>query len=108
MFDRRQDNGQSPRLGGRLHEVDAMLDGTRTAAEPAAPRPDTLARAEDERLLGWISARLRGEPLSAIALRAGVSPSVVQAKTSAVRNADIDESGEPPLTVGRAYAWGSR
>ena len=85
------------RFGLSLPAIGRGLPQGRADAEPS--------RAEDERLLGWIADRVAGEPVAAIARRAGVTPSVVQAKTSAVRDADLAESGEPPLVVGRAYLW---
>lgn len=118
--------------GSQLARLDALLDGVRTPNEIAAAMgvnpayvratvqrqgwQDRLpgraakadpgpSRAEDERLLGWIADRVAGLPVAAIARRDRVGASSVMIQTSAVRDADLAESGEPPLMVGRAYAW---
>ena len=62
-------------------------------------------RAVDERELGWLAARVSGEALRDIARRDRTGASWVQDRTAAIRNADLAESGEPALEVGRAYAW---
>lgn len=78
---------------------------------PVSPRPVGRAgrgepsRAEDERDLGWLAARVAGEAVAALARRDRVGASYVQARITEIRDADLAESGEPPLTVGRAYLW---
>lgn len=74
-------------------------------ARAALPVDDGPSRAEDERLLGWVRDRVAETTIADIARRDRVGASFVQMQTSAVRDADIVESGEPPLAVDRAYAW---
>jgi hypothetical protein len=61
-------------------------------------------RAEDEFLLHLI--RLRANHSSTeLAERFGMTAPDVRIKTNRVRNADLDESGEPAAEVLPAYGW---
>ena len=142
MTDRRRDNGKAPR-SRLLQSVDALLDGTRTAAEIAVMlgcKPEyvraTVARqgwqgrlkrgvggrgngvpahartlpeptrADDARILGWLQDRCAGLSVAAIARAARCGASHVQTTLTAVRDADLSESGEPTAEVLQGYQWG--
>jgi len=55
----------------------------------------------------WLCLRRRGVSVYAVAAESGVVPARVDAATSAVRKADMNESGEPPLEVAAHY-WKTR
>ena len=76
--------------------------GGRKRAGWGAPDP---TRADDERDLAIIRRVLRGEGHQAVAERYGISNVTVQRIMRDVEAADIAESGEPVLTVARAYSY---
>lgn len=60
-------------------------------------------RARDEKYLKWIAARNAGLGCAEIARGDAVTRSAVSLALKAIRDADIAESGEPPLVVDAAY-----
>lgn len=64
-------------------------------------------REDDERLLTWLRMRALGRSVYYIAPRYSVSLSTVDQHTRKVREADLQESGEPAKRVDRAY-WPKR
>jgi hypothetical protein len=64
-------------------------------------------RKDDERLLTWLRMRAHRKPVQYIAPAYRVSPSQVDQVTRKVREADLQESGEPAKLVDRAY-WPKR
>lgn len=63
--------------------------------------PGLPDRSDDERLLAWLWLRSQGQSSGEVALRYGVTSERVRTATQRVRQADIDESGEPD--AGRYY-----
>lgn len=61
-------------------------------------------RSSDETLLSWVALRSGGMTCKAIAdLHAGVTEGTVRVSTYSIRQADIQESGEPASRVASAY-----
>lgn len=63
--------------------------------------PGLPDRADDERVLSWLRLRSQGHSSGEVALRYGATSERVRTATQRVRQADIEESGEPD--VGRYY-----
>lgn len=62
------------------------------------------SRADDERILRWLSRALSGDNSSIIAGADGTTAATVRMAIKRVRDADISESGEPERVVIRGYA----
>lgn len=61
----------------------------------------SVPRESDERVLGWLSMRVRGQSLSRIARRAGGTPAGIASATNHVADADM---AHDPQAAG-AYPW---
>jgi hypothetical protein len=62
-----------------------------------------VSRERDNELIGWIRARARGQSAGSIAKAAGKNSGIIVGATNLVRDADIEESGEPEADVRGAY-----
>lgn len=67
--------------------------------------PTLTTRYDDERHLKWLKLRCGGLKTADIGERFGVPETQVRVACNRIRNADLEESGEPAGRVLAAYKW---